>query len=258
MYGLVPHPRVIRPQRGSPRMFESGWIERYFSRVRPSHVVAIWIPVALFSFWRAVRAPVAAPGWQLFAVAMGVVLWTLLEYVLHRFLFHFVPDESSDFQKETLWLIHGVHHDYPWDGDRLVMPPTPAAVIAVALWFPLHWLFGPCFWAGAGGIVLGYVCYDLTHYHLHHGKPTTSLGKWLRTYHLAHHFSAPNVRYGVTTPVWDLVFGTYPQRQHPRACSRRHGSLGDEQGLADRLELHRETVAHVDAREAQRAADLDG
>ena len=61
------------------------------------------------------------------------------------------------------------------------------------------------------GLVLGYVWYDLTHYYLHHALPTTAMGKWLRKYHLVHHFKTPGVRYGITTPLWDLVFGTYPK-----------------------------------------------
>jgi hypothetical protein len=214
MFGLAPHPTLAKPQRGSPRMFKVDWIEKYFSRVRPSHVVALWVPFSFWCLWRAAHTPGPSLGQQGLFVALGVLIWTFLEYMLHRFLFHFVPNEHSEWQKETSYLIHGIHHDYPWDGDRLVMPPTAAAVIAVALWWPLKALLGAYFFAGFGGVLIGYVWYDLTHYYLHHGKPTTRLGKWLRKYHLVHHFATPNVRYGITTPLWDLVFRTYPRDQH--------------------------------------------
>jgi dihydroceramide fatty acyl 2-hydroxylase len=211
VFNLAPHPRLERPQRGSPRMFKADWIEKYFSRVKPSHVVALWCPFAAWCVWRALHLPGARAADQLTFVAIGVGAWTLVEYLLHRFLFHLEPDESSEFQRDAHFLIHGIHHDYPWDGDRLVFPPFAAAVTALGLWFPLHFVFGGHFFAGFGGVVIGYVWYDLTHYYLHHGKPTTRLGRWLRRYHLVHHFSTPHVRYGITTPLWDLVFGTYPR-----------------------------------------------
>jgi dihydroceramide fatty acyl 2-hydroxylase len=191
-------------------MFKADWVETYFSRVRPWQVVAIWGPFAGWLFVRGLHSttsPSSAVCWA----ATGVVLWTLLEYGLHRFVFHFVPNEHSEFQNDAAWLIHGIHHDYPWDGDRLVFPPAAAAVIVAILWWPLKISLGPAFHATFAGMIVGYVWYDLTHYYLHHGHPTTGLGRWLRRYHLVHHFATPDVRYGITTPLWDLVFGTYPR-----------------------------------------------
>jgi dihydroceramide fatty acyl 2-hydroxylase len=95
------------------------------------------------------------------------------------------------------------------------MPPTVTAVFALIVWVPIHALLGPHldrpFFAG---IVIGYVIYDLTHYYLHHAAPRTAFGKWLRKYHLVHHFQTPDVRYGITSPLWDLVFRTYPRDRY--------------------------------------------
>ena len=127
----------------------------------------------------------------------------------------FVPDPSKEWQSDASFLIHGIHHDYPYDRDRLVMPPTVTAVFAAIVWVPIHLLLGPHldrpFFAG---IVIGYVIYDLTHYYLHHAAPRTAFGKWLRKYHLVHHFQTPDVRYGITSPLWDLVFRTYPRDRY--------------------------------------------
>jgi len=212
MFYLAPHPKLDKPRRGSPRMFTIDWVERYFSRVRPWHVIAIWVPISLYMCWRALRTEAVPPS--LFAFAGGVLFWTLLEYGLHRFIFHFKPNEDSELQREASFLIHGIHHDYPWDADRLVMPPTVAALIAVLLWFPSRAALGAHHFAFFGGLIAGYVWYDLTHYYLHHAKPLTSVGRWMRKYHLVHHFATPNVRYGITTPLWDLVFGTYPKDKY--------------------------------------------
>ena len=73
---------------------------------------------------------------------------------------------------------------------------------------------GPLEYAWFAGLVVGYVWYDLTHYYLHHAAPTTAAGKWLRRYHLVHHFQTPDRRYGITTPIWDWVFGTYPRDRY--------------------------------------------
>lgn len=193
-------------------MFTIPWVDKYFSRVRPWHVVALWGPFTLYMLLRAgkLMAPLAIVPW----VAFGVLSWTLLEYLLHRFVFHFEPRPGSELQKEASWLIHGIHHDYPWDRDRLVMPPTVTALLAAAVWFAFHPLFGVATHAWMAGMVGGYVWYDLTHYYLHHARPTTAAGKWLRKYHLVHHFQTPDVRYGITTPLWDHVFRTYPRDRY--------------------------------------------
>lgn len=192
-------------------MFTIPWVDKYFSRVRPWHVCALWVPFTLYMLYRAAgeMGPLAIAG----LAALGVLAWTLLEYGLHRYVFHFEPSAHSELQQEASWLIHGIHHDYPWDRDRLVMPPTVSALIAVGVWFAFRWL-GPAEHAWMAGMVGGYVWYDLTHYYLHHAAPTTRFGKWLRRYHLVHHFQTPEVRYGITTPLWDLVFGTYPRDRY--------------------------------------------
>ena len=220
MFYLAPHPKLARPLRGSPRMFTIDWVETYFSRVKPWHVVAIWIPVALYCLVHALRDAATSVLVAGAIFAAGIFAWTLLEYGLHRYVFHFEPNPESEFQVESMWLIHGIHHDYPWDGDRLVMPPMATLFVSALLWFPIRWAFGPHYnFAFFGGLVLGYVAYDLTHYWLHHAVPKSKMGKWLRSYHLVHHFSTPHVRYGITTPLWDHVFGTALIRSMDRSLN---------------------------------------
>ncbi len=213
MFLLAPHPKPERPLRGSPRMFRVDWIEKYFSRVRPWHIVVLWVPFALWCLWQAVTTVHEHPVTLTLLIGVGVLGWTLSEYLLHRFLFHFKADEKSKWQPDAAYLIHGIHHDYPWDGDRLVMPPFAGAVICVFLWMLVHLVLGDHTYAFFTGMVSGYLWYDLTHYYVHHAKPRTPLGKWLRKYHMLHHFSGTHARYGITTPLWDHVFRTYPQEQ---------------------------------------------
>ncbi|MFL5362234.1 MAG: sterol desaturase family protein [Myxococcales bacterium] len=215
MFYLAPHPKLDRPRRGSPRMFRIDWVEKYLSRVRPWHVISIWVPFSAWLLVRTARDPAVSAIALCGMFALGMLGWTLLEYLLHRYVFHFAPDPRKEWQRDASFLIHGIHHDYPYDRDRLVMPPTVTAVFALIVWVPVHALLGPHldrpFFAG---LVIGYVIYDLTHYYLHHAAPRTAFGKWLRKYHLVHHFQTPDIRYGITSPLWDLVFRTYPRDRY--------------------------------------------
>lgn len=222
MFWLEPHETPPTPQRGSPRMFRVDWIEKYLSRVHPAQVAVVWIPVALFFAVRSLRDPTLPARATLGLLFFGLLAWTLLEYVLHRFAFHFEPEPSSEIQRDLAFLVHGVHHDYPHDPDRLVMPPVVALVLALLVGLPLRALLGARLFPGTfAGLVAGYVWYDLTHYAVHHLKPRTPFGRLQRRSHLLHHFAQPDGRYGVTTPLWDLCFGTYPRAAKPARAVER-------------------------------------
>ncbi|HUK65725.1 MAG TPA: sterol desaturase family protein [Anaeromyxobacteraceae bacterium] len=221
MFWLEPHQTPRTPQRGSPRMFRVDWVERYLSRVHPAQVLVVWVPVALFFVARSLRNPTLGLPSTLSLVFFGILIWTLLEYVLHRFVFHFEPDPDSELEGDIAFLVHGVHHDYPHDPDRLVMPPVVAIVLAFLIGLPLRVLLGARLFPGAfAGLVAGYIWYDMTHYAVHHMRPRTGLGKLQRKGHLLHHFAEPEARFGVTTPLWDLCFGTYRSPKAEGAADR--------------------------------------
>ncbi|KAI0601769.1 hypothetical protein F4775DRAFT_539138 [Biscogniauxia sp. FL1348] len=141
----------------------------------------------------------------------GIFLWTIIEYILHRFLFHldyYLPDNRVGITLH--FLLHGVHHYLPMDKYRLVMPPTLFVVLATPFWklahaiFYFNWYLGTAVYCGG---IFGYICYDLTHYFLHH----QNLPLWykdLKRYHLAHHFLDYELGFGVTSRFWDVVFNT--------------------------------------------------
>jgi sterol desaturase/sphingolipid hydroxylase (fatty acid hydroxylase superfamily) len=190
-------------------MFRVDFIERYFSRVRPWQVLVLWVPVVLFLAVRAALDPALSAAEDLGLGLGGVAAWTLLEYLLHRFLFHFQPSKGSVLATDLWYLLHEVHHEYPYDRDRLVMPPLVSVLLAVLLAIPARLLAGPhAFDPFFAGLVAGYIWYDLTHYATHHLKPRTSWGRRRKAHHLLHHFKDPGTRFGVTTPLWDFVFGT--------------------------------------------------
>ncbi|KAH8677941.1 fatty acid hydroxylase [Xylariales sp. PMI_506] len=168
-----------------------------------------WLPPVAYGTYLASEGLGALPlaGWWL----LGVSLWTLIEYILHRFLFHldeYLPDNRAGITLH--FLLHGVHHYLPMDRYRLVMPPALFFVLATPFWKLAHFLFSFNWYVATDvfcGGIFGYVCYDLTHYFLHH----TNLPLWykeLKKYHLAHHFLDYELGFGVTSKFWDGVFGT--------------------------------------------------
>ncbi len=198
------------------RLFESDFLE-FFTHIHPAVVAVIWLPVAAYFLIRAVQTvpPGTPPLYIPVALLLGLFIWTLAEYTLHRFVFHFKPRTS--WQERLSFLFHGVHHAQPRSKTRLVMPPAvslPLGMLFYSLFYLIvgavldaaHWL-APLF----TGFVLGYLLYDLSHYAMHHWRMQRGYFKIIRRHHMLHHAKTPNQRFGVSSPLWDHVFGTEPQ-----------------------------------------------
>jgi sterol desaturase/sphingolipid hydroxylase (fatty acid hydroxylase superfamily) len=189
-------------------MFTSAFLDR-FTRVHWTVVPAIFVPaIALFTYLG--LANTARASYVLGYVLIGYIVWTLTEYWLHRVVFHFEPERGIG--AKLHWMIHGVHHDHPNDPMRLVMPPSASLPLATlfALVFQLTLPFAPACGVSAG-FFAGYLFYDMTHYYVHHGHPTSWAGRRLRELHMRHHFQDDTTAFGVSAPWWDHVFGTAPR-----------------------------------------------
>ena len=133
------------------------------------------------------------------------------EYILHRWLFHLdehVPNYSAVLTVH--FLLHGVHHLLPMDNMRLVFPPVLTALFLVAFFYLFRaFLDTPEALCLTAGGLMGYLIYDLTHYYLHHSdKPFWKHLANMKSYHLAHHYKNHEMGYGITSKMWDYVFGT--------------------------------------------------
>ncbi|MBX3464223.1 MAG: sterol desaturase family protein [Planctomycetes bacterium] len=205
------------------RLFQADWLE-VFTRVHPLVVVVVWLPVIAWFLAAAVGAPPATgmTGLRLaVAFAAGLLVWTLVEYVLHRFVFHFAPREPAPWLRRLVFLFHGIHHVQPWDPARLVMPPVVSIPLAVLFYLLFDavivgLLAAPAWLAPVfAGFLSGYLVYDLLHYATHHLPMPGAIGKRLKRHHLLHHHATPDQRFGVTSPLWDAVFGTLPAAPAP-------------------------------------------
>jgi dihydroceramide fatty acyl 2-hydroxylase len=209
----LPKRARVGAQGETCRMFESEFLER-FSRIHPATPFVVWVPVASFFLVRSVMRHDVGPSLPLIGALflLGMLAWTLAEYFLHKYVFHWTNDSPAG--KRVHFLLHGVHHEYPSDKDRLVMPlltSVPLAVIFYSLFtFAFGQAVGEPFFAG---FVVGYLFYDGTHYYVHHFVPTTRWGKFLRRHHMTHHHADHDGGFGVSTPLWDLAFRTMPSKR---------------------------------------------
>lgn len=211
----------------SVRIFRSGFLE-WFTYVHPAVPHVIYIPVILLVVYLSYAAGVA-PGRIALLLVGGLALWTLAEYLVHRFVFHTTPEleekvrqivaelqpgeaalpKLSGFRQRHYFLAHGVHHDYPNDSKRLVLPPSLSIPLAVVFFLAFSFAFG----SGAGptifgGFTLGYLIYDTVHYAVHHFSPRGPVMRYLKKKHFRHHYQNSRRDFGVSNPLWDWILRT--------------------------------------------------
>lgn len=194
----------------SIRLFKNPVLE-FFSHIHPATPVLVYVPVIAYFGWQGFIF--TELQWLIVFFIVGVLCWTLMEYSLHRFVFHYEP--KTPFGKYLLFLSHGIHHDYPRDSTRLVMPLLVSVPLAIITYVLFNVMFGEYHYAAFSGIVFGYVCYDTIHYAVHHFQMKGRIGSFLKTYHLKHHYSDDQSGYGVSNPLWDYIFGTMPKPVKP-------------------------------------------
>jgi dihydroceramide fatty acyl 2-hydroxylase len=195
------------------RLFQSDLLE-FFTHISPITITVIWLPVALYFFISAIAQ--ASGTWIHIPLGLviGLFVWTLSEYLLHRFVFHFTP--RAPWQARIVFLFHGIHHYQPNCKTRLVMPPIVSVPLSFIFYGAVYWVagvaLGASMWVAPifSGLIFGYLAYDLTHYATHHLPLKGRYLKYLKKYHMLHHFKTPDARYGVSSPLWDFVFRTAP------------------------------------------------
>ena len=215
--------RYVSNKNESVRMFDSGFLE-FFSHVHPATPLVIYVPVIGFLLDLALRQREQAAALVIGLFALGIVIWTFVEYTMHRWVFHYQP--STRWGKQLHFLLHGVHHDYPKDASRLVMPPVVSIPLALLFCGLFFLVFGRVAPGAFAGFLLGYLFYDMVHYATHHFSMKRGVWLFLKKYHMRHHYDDDHVGYGVSSPLWDYVFGTRAPRPEAPATS-----LNDSRGL---------------------------
>lgn len=198
------------------RMFKSDFMEA-LSRVHPAVPLIIFVPVILYMFYLSYWY-FQLPLTNIFGLVMfGVFVWTITEYLLHRFIFHL--ELKSEVGKKIHFIFHGVHHDYPSDSRRLVMPPSVSIPLASLFYILFRFLIGDvAVYPFFVGFLSGYLFYDMTHYAVHHFNMHSKFWLALKHHHIKHHYKDPDRGFGVSSPLWDIVFGTnYSEKEEQEA-----------------------------------------
>ena len=196
------------------RMFKSDLFES-LSKVHFSVPLLIYIPVILYFIYRTNSSFYLSVYNQLLLILTGILVWTFTEYSLHRFVFHYNP--KSRYGQKIHFIFHGVHHDYPKDSKRLVMPPSVSIPLSALFYFIFFQLMGNVYVSPFFvGFLTGYLFYDMTHYAIHHFQIQNSLFLFLKKHHMKHHYKDELKGFGVSQPLWDYVYRTTFEENEPK------------------------------------------
>jgi sterol desaturase/sphingolipid hydroxylase (fatty acid hydroxylase superfamily) len=196
------------------KLYKNKFIE-FLSRAPFGVSNTMWVIVAIIFYWLTItRVELSLANIIIFSL-IGFLFWTIMEYILHRFVYH--TETNSEGYTQFQENLHSNHHHYPKDPERLAMPPVRELVLG-ALFFGFFYLaMGIYAFAFFPGFILGYDAYITLHYYQHRVKsPKYKPWKKLWQHHKAHHYSNPYSAFGVTTRLWDYIFGTMPKASNKK------------------------------------------
>ncbi len=200
--------QVVNNDGCSPRLFANPILER-LSCTLPRTLFFAYAPLVVFFLYQSTRQ--CAYGKTVLIFCLGIFLWSFVEYLIHRFVFHYVPTQSKWEKINPLFygnFIHNIHHAYPKDPLRLVTPLVVTLPLAVIFYGLFHIIFASYAPGLFAGFLLGYLGYDLLHAFTHVAPMRSRLGRFLKRYHMQHHYLVEYQSFGVSSPLWDYIFNT--------------------------------------------------
>lgn len=195
--------------KGQARLFKSDYLEM-MTKTHPIVIYSMYFPViALMLYYGASYKNLSILS-EVILFFSGTLFWSFFEYLMHRYAFHYIS-ENPRIQK-FVYTMHGVHHEYPRDKERLFMPPVPSIIIASLIFLGMKALMGWYALAFFPGFLLGYILYGSMHYAIHAFAPPKFLKALWRNHHL-HHYKMEDKGFGVSSVLWDVVFRTVPKKE---------------------------------------------
>lgn len=198
-------------QHGQAQIFKNPFLES-LTKTNPTQNIIVY-GGTIAGLLALARFRIGLEPWLLAGLfVVGLLFWTLAEYLLHRYVFHWVSE--ARWSQRFHFIMHGSHHQFPRDKERLLMPPVPGLLMAGILFgiFYLAFLvFGvPRITFGFfPGFFTGYLLYSFVHRATHVMRPPKRFRKlWM--HHSLHHYRYPDRAFGVSSTFWDRVFGTMP------------------------------------------------
>ena len=196
--------------KGQARLFQNPILES-LTKTNPLVIWGMYIPIIGGMLYYAAKSFNQSLSTILALFFTGMIFWTFFEYIMHRFVYHFVSENK--YIRRFVYIFHANHHEYPRDTERLFLPPVPSILIAsilfVAMYYTLHLLPLPgMVYAFYPGFLLGYLLYASMHYAIHAWKPPFKWMKPLWRNHHLHHYKHEEKGFGVSSTLWDHIFGT--------------------------------------------------
>jgi sterol desaturase/sphingolipid hydroxylase (fatty acid hydroxylase superfamily) len=191
--------------KGQAKLFRNAYLEM-LTKTHPLVIWGMYLPVICFLLYRSYVRFEYTPGQIVLVFGAGIFFWTFFEYLMHRFIFHFLA--SSERATKIIYVMHGNHHEYPRDRERLFMPPVPSIILSSLIFSLQYLLMGNVAFMFFPGFIWGYLMYGTMHYAIHAWNPPFKWMKPLWRNHHLHHYKDPDMGFGVSTTLWDRVFGT--------------------------------------------------
>lgn len=207
------HKVTTEHHRGKATIFENPFLESLTKTTLKQNIIVYGLIVILLIYNAIVIQKI--PFDQFLGIfVFALFFWTLAEYLLHRYLFHWISENKLI--QRFHFIMHGSHHLFPRDTERLLMPPVPGIIMASILFSIFYIIFTLLniqvyTWAFFPGFFLGYLLYSFLHRATHVVKPPKRF-KYLWKHHSLHHYKYPDKAFGVSNTLWDHVFGTMPPK----------------------------------------------
>jgi sterol desaturase/sphingolipid hydroxylase (fatty acid hydroxylase superfamily) len=201
----------VKPQnKGTKQLFKNPILEK-LTRTHISVPLVIFFSYAAGLLYWSVTHTALSVGTTVALFFVGTLVFTLVEYIVHRYIFHIATDTPA--KEKFQYTAHGVHHEFPKDKDRLAMPPILSITLSTILLFVFRLIMGDFVFAFLPGFLVGYAAYLSVHYMVHAYQPPKNFFKILWVNHGIHHYKNGEVVFGVSSPLWDYIFGTMPKAE---------------------------------------------
>ncbi len=191
--------------KGQAQLFKNNYLE-FLTKTHPLVIWGMYLPVLILLPYYSSRVLLFNTSTIILVIIIGIFCWTLTEYLLHRFAFHHHP--QSERGKRINYIMHGNHHEYPRDKERLFMPAAPSLIIACAFFAFFYLIMGSYVFCFFSGFMFGYLVYGSMHYAIHAWSPPFKWMKGLWRNHHLHHYKHSDLGFGVSSTLWDHIFGT--------------------------------------------------
>ena len=203
--------KEITPKnKGTQRLFKNPILER-LTRTHIAVPVTIFTIFAIFLLSWSIFQTELSPAATMGMFILGFISFTWVEYNIHRYVFHMKT--YTDLRAKLQYTIHGVHHEYPKDKDRLAMPPLLSVTVSTILLLVFRVIMGDLVFAFFPGFLVGYAGYLAIHYMVHAFAPPKNVFRKLWINHGTHHYKNGEVIYGVSSPLWDYIYGTMKEKK---------------------------------------------